>query len=344
MSRKRSFFRWLAGALALAFSIWLAVPGRVAAQPILVAHLPSTPIEAASRHVAAITALADYLAAQAEDLRLETKVFRRAQDARDFLADHGERVALLLADTSLLIDLPAVDGWEGVARFSRAGSATYRRLLVVQAGRQDLGTLTDLRGGSLSVVETSGGGQLDFVKRSIFAAALDPASWFGTIDSAVDDFLAMVSVLYGETDAALVSEHNPLLKARLDEDLRVLYTSPPLSLPVLCRRRGQLSSSQDAALVTALRAISGTPNGREVLAALGFDGFEMLRLAPVRESLAALEPDSNPPRKALEIALPRAGAVTVEAPTTPLGEHLQLILSIELPEIPLTAFEPSEKP
>lgn len=341
MSRGRPSHRRCAAVLAGLAGIALA--GAVAAQPILVVHLPSTPIEAAGRQAAAITALVDHFAGQA-DLGLETKVFRRAQDARDFLAGDGERVALLLADTSFLSDLPANDGWEAVARFSRGGDATYKRLLVVQAGRQDLAALSDLRGGSLSVVETSGAAeQLDFVERAIFADVLDPASWFGAVDSAVDDFAAIVNVLYGETDAALVSEHNPLLEARLDKDLRVLYTSPPLSLPVLCRRRGQLSSVEDAALMAALRATGDVPEGREALASLGFDGFELLRPAPVEESLAVLTPAPGQGQKAFEIALPEPGAVVPEAPGPPSGELVELILSIELPEIPLTAFEPSEK-
>ncbi len=304
------------------------------ADRVFLVHLPSLPIEAGNRQAEAVTALAAYLKTAVPGLG-ETKIFRRLSDAQTFLAAAPARVTLLWCDASFLLDLPAGADFVPLARVIRGGVATYRRHLVVRADRSDLRELADLRGKSLSVVEAAAPRGQALLGRAVFEGELDLATWFGPLTAVADDFAATANVLYGETDAALVAEFNPLLNEQLEQQkLRSLYTSPPLSLPVLAGRRGALTADERSALDTALRQL-GQVQSPPVLAGLKIDGFAALageRIVQDQLLPAAVR------KKTLEIAVPRAALVELAAPK-PLPQELQLILAVELPEIPLATFE-----
>lgn len=301
-----------------------AAAAALAQQPVqtMLVHLPSAPVESATRQAEAVTALAKELSRALPGPPLELKIFRRLADAQSFLAENGDTVALALCDAALAADLPA--GLDPSHRFVHRGRPTYRRLAVVRDERRELQKLEDLRGRSLAVVETAGSGEHDFLAWQVFAGALDPKDWFGSLEPAADDFAATASALYGQTDAALVAEYNPLLIKNLDGELRVIYRSPPLSLPVLAVRAAAFDDARRAALDEALRALAGSS---ALIAALGLDGFEAVA---GRGELFAV---SDLVRKRPELAAPQAGAVPVEVPPLPAATDLPFVLAIELPDV-----------
>ena len=220
----------------LCAALVLAAPA--AAQDTFVVHLPSAPVEAAAHLAEAMTDLAAYLSEKVPGSTLEVRLFRRWSDADSYLEGHASSVALLLTEASFLLDRGAGSGFAPTHRLKREGRDTYRRLVVVRADAEDLGSLADLKGRSLTVVETAGASGPSFLERAVFEGVVAPLEWFGKLESEVDDFSAANKVLYGQTDSALISEHNPLVAGHLGRDLRAVYTSPPLSLPVLAVREG----------------------------------------------------------------------------------------------------------
>ncbi len=323
-------------ALALAcFLLALALP--VSAQQVLLVHLPGAPVEAANRIAVAANTLADYLSQEVPELALEAQLFRRFADAEAFLQGAaGERVVAVLVEASFLLDAGAGTAFEATHRFRREGLGTYRRLVVVKADTADAERLVDLKGRSLSVVETTGASLEAFLERAVFEGEVAPAGWFGSIERVADDFSATAEVLYGQSDAALVGEHNPLLADHLGADLRSVYTSPPLSLPVVALRRGALGDAARAAWDAALGGIGGSAAGRPVLAELRFDGFEAI----AGESVASLT-TSRVAAKEPEIVLPGAGAFEPALPAPLDASQLPFDLEIELPDVPLPEAESS---
>ena len=236
--------------------------GVAAGGQTLLVHLPSAPVEAAGDQAEAITALAEYLAARLPARGLEPKIFRRWRDAQAFLGDNSEDVTLMLSDASFALDRSS--GLAPAYRFTRDGRSTYRRLLVVRSDRPELEKLVDLRGKTLALVETSGTtADAAFLKREVFEDELDPADWFTTVASEVDDFSATASVLYGVTDAALVAEYNPLLADHLGQELRAVFESPELSLPVLSVREAAFEPADRAALDRRGSPVEPSPGGVE---------------------------------------------------------------------------------
>ena len=93
-----------------------------------------------------------------------------------------------------------------------------------------------------------------------------------------DDLIAAANALYGRTDAALVSESNPLL-AEHARDLRVIHTTAPQPLPVIAF--APMPAADRTALDDALRALP-----RPSLAPLQFSGIVRInepRVAAKRE-------------------------------------------------------------
>ncbi len=209
---------------------------------VLLIHLPSAPVEAANRQAEAITALAEHLAARLPDRGLETKIFRRWRDARDFLSEQAEDVTLMLSDASSNLGLS--HGLTPAYRFTLGGRPTYRRLLVV--GRE----------------------------------------------------------------------------------LRSIFESPELSLPVLSVREGAFDPAGRDALARAIEDLAGDDQGRRVLIGLGIEGFQPL-------SGEALARESRRRVKAMAIASASGVAVPLEAPPLPPPELLSFVLAVEMPEIPL---------
>ena len=129
-----------------------------------------------------------------------------------------------------------------------------------------------------------------------------------------DDLTAAANALYGRTDAALVSESNPLL-AEHARDLRIIHTTAPQPLPVIAF--APMPAADRAALDDALRALP-----RPSLAPLQFSGIVRInepRVAAKREiqtvPSSALGLKLDPP-----IALPLR--VSVELPRVEIPEDL----------------------
>ncbi len=296
-----------------------------AAGETLLVHLPSAPVEAANRQAEAITTLTEYLAARFPGRDLEAKIFRRWGDAQDYLSEHSAEVTLMLTDASSTLDRS--HGLTPAYRFERAGLSTYRRLLVVRTDRPELEKMVDLKGKTLALVETAGAADLAFLKNDVFEDGLDPAEWFSIVPEA-DDFTATASVLYAQTDAALVAEYNPLLASHLGQDLRTVFESPALSLPVLSVREPAFEPADRETLDRALEGLADDTLGRRVLADLGIQG-----LRPVAGD--ALAQESVRRAKTLTIASAAGVTVPLDAPTLPAPELLSFAVAVELPEIPL---------
>ncbi len=307
--------------------LWLLSAATVSGQQTLLVHLPSAPVESAGRQAEAITALSDYLSRALPDLGLETKIFRRLEDAMAYLADHGDSVALTLSDAALVSDFPAASGLEPYRRFTRQGQPTYRRLIVVRADREELQKLVDLRGRTLAVVETSAASGAAFLRHRVFENELDPPAWFSEVVPVVDDFAATASVLYQQTDAALVAEYNPLLSQHLGGELKALYESPRLSLPVLSLRSAIFGADLRSVLDRVLGGIAEDPQAAPALAELGIDGFDL-----VTDRSALLGDVASAPSKAFEIAVPAAGTMTLAPPPAIAPGQLPWTLAVELPE------------
>ncbi len=301
--------------------------GAAGAQTTFLVHLPSAPVEGASRVAEAVSALGDYLSEKVPGLVLEPQLFRRWSDADSFLDSNPENVTLTLTEASFLVDLGASAGLEPTHRLSREGSGSYHRLLVIKTG-EDAAKLIDLRGRSIGVTEMAGSSDVSFLKSAVFEDEIDPASWF-ELRPVANDFLAIAEVLYGQADGALIAEHNPLLAAHLGKELKAVYTSPPLSQPVLAIRASAFTAEQRAALEDALRDLGSDPRGRKVFDELEVDGFESVR------SASALLTLPSAGGKELEIALPDGVALELDLQPLPPASELPFTLAVELPEIPL---------
>jgi len=238
---------------------------------------------------------------------------------------------LTLTDVGFLAALPPGSGFVPIHRLVREGRGTYRRLLVVRADQESLAKLTDLRGRTLGVVETAGPAEAAYVGRAVFEGAVDLAGWFSRLDLVADDFTATSAVLYGQDDAALVAEHNPLLGAHLGQDLKTLFTSPPLSLPLLAVREAALTADQRRSLDDAMRGLAGDPRGRKLLEALKADGFAGLSAAEAAGVTALPSAGAKEP----EIALPSAAGLTLTPAPLPAAAQLPFLLAVELPDVPL---------
>lgn len=255
----------------------------------VVVFLPDTPAETEKKLAEAATAIVGNLAA-ASSLSLKTELFRRADDARAFIAANRERIGVIIANPEFIVhDFPPRFA------FSREGHMTYVRKVIV-AARSAAKSLADLRGKTISGAEALGDDGV------------------GVTTRVADDLTAAANVLYGRTDAALVSESNPLL-AEHGRDLRVIHVTAPQPLPVIAF--APMPAADRAALDDALRALP-----RSSLASLQFSGVVRVnepRVATKREiqtlPASALGLKLDPP-----IALPLR--VSVELPRVEIPEDL----------------------
>jgi hypothetical protein len=255
----------------------------------VVVFLPDTPAETEKRLAEAATAIVANLAG-ASSLPLKIELFRRADDARAFIAANRERIGVIIANPEFI----AHDFARRFA-FSREGHTTYVRKVIV-AARSGAKSLADLRGKTISGAEALGDDGV------------------GVTTRVADDLTAAANALYGRTDAALVSESNPLL-AEHARDLRVIHTTVQQPLPVIAF--APMQAADRAALDDALRALP-----RPSLASLQFSGVVRInepRVAAKREiqtlPASALGLKLDPP-----IALPLR--VSVELPRVEIPEDL----------------------
>lgn len=312
--------------LALLLAALVALP--VAAQKLVV-HLPSSPLESATRQAAGLGKLSDYLSRQVPGLQVEPQIFRRVHDAEEFLAGKPAEVSLVLCDAALLIDLPRSLDLVPTHRLASGGKGSYKRLIVVANGRAELKRLADLRGKKLAVVEAGGPGADAWLGRAVFDDLIDPRQFFGSLAPSADDIAAINEVLFNQADAALVADFNPLLAKNLGSTLRVVYTSDELSTPVLAVRAAGLGAERQAALEAALTGLAGQPGGAEILADLGIEGFLPIP-AGERQALRALPPAAS---RSFEL-IGLGGTLRLAPPAPPAAQDLPLALDLGLPQRP----------
>jgi ABC-type phosphate/phosphonate transport system substrate-binding protein len=294
----------------------------------MVVHLPEAPIESMSRLAEGVTALASYLQGSVPDLALEVKAFRKSDDAVQFLSTQGEGTALVVCDPAFLLDLE--NGYEVGHRFVRRGKETGRKIVVVKKG-SGLESLASLKGRSLTTTVGTSEAAIRFLAESVFRSEIDPPRWFGGIAQETDDFTAIAAVLFGRTDAALVSEDNPLLATHLEKDLASIYSSPPVSLSVVAVRPGAFASGQLEALASALDGLGNRPETEPIRAVLSIDGFRRVEEGS-RRAVDLLAGASV--HRELEVALP-------PVPLPPLPVDLQalppgsvpFVVGVELGEV-----------
>lgn len=256
----------------------------------VVVFLPDTPAETEKKLAEAATAIVGSLAS-ASSLPLKTELFRRADDARTFIAAHRDQVGIVIAN-------PEFISREFAPRytFSHEGRTTYERKVVVPI-RSKAKSLADLKGKTISAVDALGDDGVAVTTR------------------VADDLTALANALYGRTDAALVSESNPLL-AEYAKELRVVHTTAPQPQPVVAF--AAMPTTDRAALDDALRALP-----RTTLAPLQFSGVIRIngepRVAAKREIQTApassLGLKLDPP-----IAMPLR--VSVDLPRVEIPEDL----------------------
>lgn len=325
--------RWILVLLLVGLGVGLGARPAAARQGVLLVHLPSEPVESAARLAEAAEALGAELERRVPGLDLEVRLFRRWSDAQAQLRESGDGVLAVVSEVDFLLDPTAAGRLEPVARFVRDGRETYRRILVVGAASAAR-RLPDLTGRPLTVVETSGPSQGAYLAGAVFEGAIDPATWFSGLTPVSDDATAAANVVYGQAEAALVAEHNPLLARHLGKELRSVYESPPLSLPVVSLPTAGLEPAERKALEAALLALGGDESGRRVL-----DGFQIQGLRRYRSDAARPFAGGRTAseEKRLELAVPRGYRPTVTPAPLPEAGGVPLVLAVELPDVPIAA-------
>ncbi|MCP4655773.1 MAG: PhnD/SsuA/transferrin family substrate-binding protein [bacterium] len=297
--------------------------------PELLVHLPGTALEAKGTRLAdAARMLAEYLSQRVPGLLLQIRSFHYPARAADVLnQDDRHDVVLTLTEDGFLSNLGAC-AMVPACRLMRSGKTTYKRLVVVRADRRELQDLSDLHQGSLAVARPTAAGWSDFLRHSVFEDEIDPESFFDKIivDEVADDADAIGYVNLGSADAALVADFNPRwLRESEAGNLRSIFTGGELDLPVLAvresgfPRRGGLPPAQRSLLQQALLAMERDPQGRAVLAKLGFDGIRAI---------------SSPPAASTEMVRPRARDLPIPG-SPPRPGDLSFPVVPELPAMEL---------
>ena len=269
---------------------------------VVVAFLPDAPAD--DKKVAeAISALVGQLGAAA-GVPLQTELFRRAEDARAFISANRERVGIIISNSEFVSE---AGGFRPRFQFSRDGRQSYRRVVIVPASSK-IDSLADLRGRTVSMVD----GLRDAVSSS------------GANTTRVnDDLTAAANALYGKTDAALVSESNPLLAQHAGK-LRVIHTTAANGLPVIAF--GAMPVSDRESLAGALRELSA----RRVLAPIHMT------------ALASLDPEprERPQPKRIQVTAPSLAALGIAVNVEPPAKVTYRV-SVPLPSvtIPDNVFE-----
>jgi tetratricopeptide (TPR) repeat protein len=221
----------------------------VSSQPrrTVVVFLPDTPAENDKKLAEAATSIVNALAAESS-LPLRVELFRRAADARAFVAANRDRVGVMITNPEVI-----ASGFTPRYALAREGRTTYRRVVVVPAA-SSARTLGDLAGKSITAVDALGDDGVHVTTR------------------VPDDLTAVANALYGRTAAALVAENNPLL-AEHARELRVVHTTAPQSLPVVAF--AAMPANDRAALDDAMRKLP-----RAALAPLQLTGLTRIGNEP----------------------------------------------------------------
>lgn len=272
-------------------------------RPTVVVFLPDAPAENEKKLAETITALTSNIASTA-GVALRPEFFRRAEDARGFINENSGRVGLVIASSDFINQLGRTGNLRSRFQFTRENHRSYRRVVVV-ATASNIQSIADLRGRTISVAE----------------GLRDISGSDAKVVRTPDDATALVNALYRTTDAALVSEANPLLQQHAGR-LRVVHTTGAVPLPVVAF--APMPERDRVALINAFSRLDQT----RLLAPVHLGGFASLeeraapRPAPERIEVVALSAsalgitfDEKPPARV-------SYRVALELPKVALPEKL----------------------
>ena len=245
--------------------------------------LPDAPVENDKK-------LAEMMTGMLSQLGLQIEFFRRSDDARSFFAENRNKVGVVVANPEFVSQL----GGDLNARFQfvRGGSTSYRRVVAV-ANNNPAKSLADLQKKTLSTPDSLN----------------DPAieRTFANVFRTPDDLTAAANALYGKSDAALISEANPMLA----RGLRVVHTTGSLPMPVIAF--APMPEDDRASLESGFRAVGGRP--------------------PLFTSLSSIERErARPEVKPIEVANVPASALGLRRATDP-PQQVPLRVSVEMPPV-----------
>ncbi len=314
--------KWVSGNRTCCLVVLLMLAALPAfAERTLVVYLPDAPAESSKRLAESVTDLQQMVSAKS-GVRFELKFFRKAEDCATYLSANAGNVAIVVAPPEFLADTSP--DLVPILQFSRDGKDSYHRIMIVKTA-DAAKSLADLHGRSVSKIQTAGARAAELESRVV----LRGEGGFRTV-TAPDDLAAAANVVYGGSDAALVSEHNPFAATHLGKDLRVIYTSPAVPLPVVAIRAQAFTDHEREAVEQAFIGAGGT------LAALQVSRFERL---PGGKTLIAMIGGGEtmpkaPEEKKLEIVAVPVDAIELPAPSTAQLTS-PAIIDVTIPVIPL---------
>ena len=246
--------------------------------------LPDVPAENEKKLAEAMNALVAQWGTAAK-VPLEIELFRRADDARNYIISNRDRTGVVISNPEFVRSVDFTPKFQ----LTREGSTTYRRVVVVPL-KSGARSLADLKGKTISAAGGLGDAGVSVTTR------------------VPDDLTALANALYGKTDAALVNEANPLL-AQHASDLRIVHTTQPLPLPVYAF--GALLPADRNALYDSL-----STRGPLQMSVVRLERAERKReLSPLSVASLGLPKLAAPPQN---VAL----RVTVEVPQVVIPEDL----------------------
>lgn len=259
--------------LSVAFGMLISslILGSVTAAPMMVVHLPNAPIESEADVAAAVARLADAIAVGAGS-DVDVRVFSRWSDAVETVDSSPGDVVMVLTERPYHAQLLDTLRLRTVATFQRDGRLTYRKRLVMRAD-DDIGGapgLPALQGKRLALVELAARGGKTLLESLLLADTVMVDEWFAELQTAPRDPLAAANVLFGQSDAAFLSEHNPLL-AEQAAGFTIVLDSPEIPLPLLTVNQDALDTDEIERLKTAIESLVEAPGAGELFASMKVD-------------------------------------------------------------------------
>jgi hypothetical protein len=239
-----------------------ADPASATPRRTVVVFLPDVPAESEKKLAETMNALVAQWSAAA-NIPLQAELFRRADDARNFVLSNRDKVGVVIANPDFA---RAVDFTPKFA-FTRDGSTSYRRVVVVPA-QSRAKSLADLKGKSISAAQGLGDAGVAVTTR------------------VPDDLAAAANVLYGKSDAALVHEANPLLVQRA-RDLHVIHTASA-AMPVYAF--GTMPPADRTALYESIHGVAALQMG---VARIDRPSASRRELPPINLAPPRIDPPAN---------------------------------------------------
>ena len=236
--------------------------------------------------------LAETMTAMLSQLGLQIEFFRRSDDARSFFSENRNKVGVVISNPEFVGQLGG--DLTPKFQFARNGSTSYRRVVAV-ANNNPAKSFEDLRGKTLSTID------------SLRDSAIEKN--FANVFRTPDDLAAAANALYGKSDAALISEANPMIA----RGLRVVHTTGALPMPVIAF--APMPESDRTSLESSFRTLGGRP--------------------PLFTSLASLDRERPRPEvKAIEVATVSTSALGLRRPEPP--QQLPLRVNDQLPVVQIS--------